>query len=291
MNILSLFDGISCARVALDKAGIPVDKYYASEVDKYTIQIAQKNYPDTIQLGAVCNIHSSDLPDIDILVAGFPCQSFSSAGQQKGFEDDRGNLFFELLRLLNEIKPKYFILENVASMSKANKDIISHHIGTEPIMLDAGCVSAQTRRRYFWCNFHVDKLTDEGLVIKDILKYSPMEDITDRVNKKKPGTLAYKNAHRFTRGINDKVRTLTTGGCNISNIGATNILIDGRYYKLNENQCEILMGLPLDYTKVEGISATQRYRALGNGFSVDVVAHILKCMLKDEPKAEQTKLF
>ena len=177
INVLSLFDGMSCGQQALDRLGIRVNNYYAAEIDKYAIQITQKNYPDTIQLGDVCGVVAKDLPKVDLLLAGSPCQGFSFAGKQLAFDDPRSALFFEFIRLLKELKPKYFLLENVR-MKKEYLDIITEHVGgIEPILINSALVSAQNRQRYYWTNIpNVQQPEDRGIVLKDIL-----EDYTDDV--------------------------------------------------------------------------------------------------------------
>lgn len=169
MNVLSLFDGISCGRVALERAGIPIGNYYASEIDKHAMKVAQKNYPDTIQLGDVVDLKGKDLPRIDILVGGSPCQGFSFAGKQLNFIDPRSRLFFEYVRLLNEVKPKYFLLENV-KMKKEYQEIISKYLGVEPIEINSNLVSAQNRRRLYWTNIpNITQPEDKGVLLKDIV--------------------------------------------------------------------------------------------------------------------------
>ena len=160
MKVLSLFDGMSCVNVALDQLNIPIDTYYASEIDKYAIQVTQTNYPNTIQVGDICNLDPKDYQDIDLIFAGSPCQGFSFAGKQLAFDDPRSALFFEFVRLLKAIKPKYFLLENVR-MKKEFLDIISEQVsecypeipfGIEPILINSSLVSAQSRQRYYWTN-------------------------------------------------------------------------------------------------------------------------------------------
>jgi len=177
MNVLSLFDGMSCGQQALNRLGIKYDNYYASELDKYAIQITQKNFPDTIQLGDVCGVVAKDLPKVDLLLAGSPCQGFSFAGKQLAFDDPRSALFFEFIRLLRELKPKYFLLENVR-MKKEYLDIITEQVGgIEPILINSKLVSAQNRQRYYWTNIpNVTQPEDRGLVLRDVL-----EDYTDDV--------------------------------------------------------------------------------------------------------------
>ena len=172
MNVLSLFDGISCAMVALERAGIPVNKYYSCEIEKNAMKVSKKNYPDIISLGSVIDFNKDMITEpIDLLIAGSPCQDLSIAKKErKGLEGDRSSLFFEYVRIKNEMNPKYFILENVASMKKEDKDIISGIMGCEPVMFNASLVSAQTRKRYFWTNIQFDLPADRGILLKDILQ-------------------------------------------------------------------------------------------------------------------------
>lgn len=205
MNVLSLFDGMSCGQQALERAGIKVDKYFASEIDKYAIQVTMANYPNTIQLGSVVNVYGYDLPKIDLLIGGSPCQSFSFAGKRKGmatkdeqeiltlehylqlkeegFEfEGQSYLFWEYMRLLNEVKPKYFLLENVMMGEKWEK-ILSKAIGVKPIMINSSLVSAQNRQRLYWTNIGLEpqglfgdlesiiqQPKDKQIFLKDILE-------------------------------------------------------------------------------------------------------------------------
>lgn len=171
MNVLSLFDGMSCGQIALDRIGIKVDKYFASEVDKYAIKVAQKNYPNTIQLGSVEFVTQSMINNkIDLLIGGSPCQGFSFAGKQLNFQDPRSKLFFEFVRLLKECKPKYFLLENVR-MKKEYQDVISDYLGVEPIAINSRLVSAQNRYRLYWTNIpNINQPSDKGVLLKDILE-------------------------------------------------------------------------------------------------------------------------
>ena len=178
MKILSLFDGISCARVALERSKHIVERYFASEIDKYAIQISQKNYPDIIQLGSVVGLVPPK--EIDLLIGGSPCQDLSIAkNNRKGLEGSRSGLFWEYVRILHEAKPKYFILENVNSMPREAKDIITKTLGVEPIMIDAALVSAQRRKRLFWVGkwngekyetVTIPQPEDRGIFLKDILE-------------------------------------------------------------------------------------------------------------------------
>ena len=185
INVLSLFDGMSCGQIALDQLGIPVKNYFAAEIDKFAIKVAQANYPDTIHVGDVKDIHTIDghlvddfcfLHKIDLLIGGSPCQGFSFAGKQLNFDDPRSKLFFEYVRLLKALKPKYFLMENV-KMSKQSQQIITDYLGVEPIEINSNLVSAQNRRRLYWTNIPVDGLPeDKGIVLADILE----DGFTDR---------------------------------------------------------------------------------------------------------------
>ena len=309
MKILSLFDGISCARVALERAGIPISKYYASEVDKNAIVVAQKNYPDTIQLGDVTQIDGCHIgiisKGIDLLIGGSPCQDLSIAKKnRKGLDGERSGLFWHFVRIKNEVQPKYFILENVASMSKESKDIISKALGVEPIMIDAALVSAQRRKRLFWTNIpNVVLPEDRGILLKDILQldhdfYGVYSDYNNKITENKAYTLGtgcgVSRSATFQQVITQPVRIAKIGkggqGDRVYSIVGKSVSLSangggrgaktGLYAvkdfvrKLTPIECERLQCLPDNWT--EGISDTQRYRCLGNAFNVEVVAHILK---------------
>lgn len=262
MNILSLFDGMSCGQIALNRSGILYDNYYASEIDKYAIQITQKNYPDTIQIGDVCNIKGNDLPKIDLLLGGSPCQSFSNQGKKEGFEGKSG-LFWEYARILEEVKPTYFLFENV-KMKKEWEDIISNALGVKSIEINSSLLSPQNRPRLYWTNIEgVTQPLDKNIFLEYILDDTdfdrePYEEkyVSNKaVHYKKPKFPTLRaNAGSKTRGI---------GICND----------DGYWRKLYPVECERLQTVPDDYT--EGVSTTQRYRMLGNGWTVDVISHIL----------------
>jgi DNA (cytosine-5)-methyltransferase 3A len=188
LNVLSLFDGMSCGQLALQKAGIKVNQYYAAEIDKYAMQVTQKNFPNTIQLGDVTKVKSSDLPKIDLIIGGSPCQGFSFAGKGLNFEDERSKLFFEFVRLINECKPKYFFLENV-KMKKEHELVISQYMKVAPIEINSALVSAQNRVRLYWTNINekpyglfgdmmadIPQPKDKGILLKDILE----SDVPDK---------------------------------------------------------------------------------------------------------------
>ena len=306
MNIVSLFDGCSGARESLNKLHARVDNYYASEVDPYAIKIAQKNYPNTIQMGDVKGVSiDRTFPKIDLLIGGSPCQDLSFAGYQKGLvEGTRSNLFFEYVRILKELREinldVKFLLENVR-MKQENQNIISDLLGVEPILINSAKLSAQNRQRLYWTNIEgVRQPADQGIMLKDILEHG----VTDRekshcidVNYFKGGNLkSYFEKHRrqlvFSKdglchigdadikGIDSlkrvyhaegKAPTLTTmqGGHRQPKIFQEPY----NWRKLTPLECERLQGFPDNYT--EGVSNTQRYKMLGNGFQVDTISFIL----------------
>lgn len=287
-NILSLFDGISCARVALERAGVQVGAYYASEVDKYAIQISQKNYPDIVQVGSVTELYPTpNLHNVDLLIGGSPCQDLSIAkSNRKGLDGERSGLFWEYVRILREAKPRYFILENVASMSKESRDKISEVLGVQPVMINASLVSAQNRKRLFWVGKLVDDTytqveipqpEDRGILLKDILEENvdeKYEVLATQLNMSK----------QFGNSVSDKGKAFTLRASNPNGIIFCKIQdkVKVRKYpndtykirKLTPIECERLQGLPDNYT--DGVSNSQRYKMLGNAFNVDVVAHIIK---------------
>lgn len=317
MNVLSLFDGMSCGQIALERASINVSKYYAAEVDKWAMQVTQANYPDTIQLGDVTGWREWDIDwsSIDLLIGGSPCQGFSFAGKQLAFDDPRSKLFFVYVDILSHIRstnPEIkFLLENVR-MKKEYLDVISEHLGVEPVFINSALVSAQNRQRYYWANWEFGQPEDKGIVLADILD----DGVVDRekaycidANYHKGGNpeqyfnksrrqLIFKPASIVGRKIdengkrNDKLnqkpvqclemqshqksRCLST----VAKDTVVSPLPPGRYpggkdyRKLTPTECERLQTVPDNYTA--HVSNTQRYKMLGNGWTVDVIAHILK---------------
>lgn len=326
MNVLSLFDGMSCGQIALDQVGIKVDNYFAAEIDKWAMQVAKDNYPNMQHLGDVTELKGTDLPKIDLLIGGSPCQGFSFAGKQLNFNDPRSALFFEFVRLLKETKPKYFMLENVR-MKQEFQDIISEHLGVKPIMINSSLLSAQNRVRFYWTNIPgITQPEDKRLIVRDILQNevedkfylsdkaidymgrlrngkqrweyhtSPLNGkascLTANMYKGVPygvirlnglyqvGNLEMKGNESIRRvyAIDGKCPTLTTmgGGHREPKIAEINGNEEPRPRKLTPLECERLQTVPDNYT--DGVSNTQRYKMLGNGWTVDVIAHILKGM-------------
>ena len=204
MNVLSLFDGMSCGRIALERLGIKVDNYYASEIDKYAIQVSQANYPDIIQVGDVTELDTLTLPKIDLIMGGSPCQGFSFAGKQLAFDDPRSALFFEFVRCVKELKPKYFLLENVR-MKKEYLDVISEYMGVEPIMINSALVSAQNRVRYYWTNISgIEQPEQRGIVLRDILETNTSNEYLAGENLQKN----YKGGNQLNPNYKSQANTI-----------------------------------------------------------------------------------
>jgi len=336
MNVLSLFDGMSCGQLALQRAGIQVENYFAAEIDKYAIQVTQANFPGTVQLGDVTKVKAEGQQlydpfgcghEIDLLIGGSPCQGFSFAGKQLNFDDPRSKLFWEYVRLLKALKPKYFLLENV-KMKKESMDVITEALGVEPIFINSSLVSAQNRPRIYWTNIPFDVPTeDKGIVLKDILepeveeKYYAGKKLRESYMGGNQLNPKYKSQCNTIYPTDGKFATLCAGthGYSFGYVPAPSpdglILVgdagisdkysyvnrvyhpDGKgpslvssdgghlqpkisdntttYRKLTPLECERLQTVPEGYTD-KGISDTQRYKMLGNGWTVDVVSHIMK---------------
>ena len=338
MKVLSLFDGISCGRLALERAGIPVEVYYSSEIDKYAIQVTQAMFPDTIQIGDVNNVHFTDYMDVDLIIGGSPCQDLSIAKQNReGLRGARSGLFWRYVDALATIRPKYFLLENVASMRNEDRDAITETLRkiypeTECIMINSALVSAQQRKRYYWTNWHVEQPQDKGIVLKDILETGvqthstvvmPVPEATKKgYTEIQQGDCVdltqMSSKTRRGRSMKDKSNCLTTGECQfyqyiepvrVGQIGKggqgdriysvrgksvclnangggrgakTGLykvdLPDGDYIvrKLTPRECCRLQTYDERCFDVADRSNTQWYKAFGNGWTVDVIVHILK---------------
>ena len=345
MKVLSLFDGMSCGQIALERASIHVDRYYASEVDKYAIKVTQSNWPDTIQLGDVTKWREWDIDwsGIDLLIGGSPCQGFSFAGKQLAFDDPRSKLFFVYVDILNhirELNPNVkFILENV-KMKKEYLAVISEQLGVQPVFINSALVSAQNRQRFYWANWDFGQPEDKGIVLADILEHDDMGSTPAAIRgryivdgKRQDGKMitqqmlevkADQKTNALTTVHKDNVVTPMKHGqyplhewkdasdknpeikgdylqldpnqkkqysqCNRINLphtkhkalsgtsgGNKHGVADANtlmYRKLTPIECERLQTVPDDYTA--HVSNTQRYKMLGNGWTVDVIAHILK---------------
>jgi DNA (cytosine-5)-methyltransferase 3A len=330
MKVLSLFDGISCGMVALERAGIPVEEYHAWEIDKYALKISQKNHPSILQHGDVTCSSFTEYKGADIVLAGSPCQGFSIAGKQLNFDDPRSKLYFDFERALDKVGPKYFLLENV-KMKKDYADIITARLGVQPIEINSNLLSAQNRKRLYWTNIPAVKLpADKKIMLEDIIHeneacnidlepykvpFSQALKILDKeVYNGKIGYFRKDSQANRVYSIHGKAVTL----CGEAGGGAAKmgqylfgcltpdrenkrqqgqrfnngekfytltaqdkhgILIDGYIRKLTPIECERLQTLPDNYT--EGVPEPQRYKCLGNGWTVDVIAHILTHIKKD----------
>jgi len=281
---LSLFDGISCGKVALDRAGIKVKNYYASEIDEYAMQVSKNNHHDIIHLGDVnaWRDWNIDWSQIDLLIGGSPCQGFSFAGKLLNFNDERSKLFFVYVDILNHIKsvnPNVkFLLENV-KMKADYQNVISGYLGVEPMRINSALVSAARRDRLYWVNFDVDMPEDRGITFDDINGNTTdwLSDIyIDKVSKWKAQQDPLKNVTYI--GTKAKLPCLTARGYNQSHSGMILISDGTRYRYLTNNEAELAMTLPIDYTK--GISDRERARCLGNGWTAEVIVHILKHLIK-----------
>lgn len=288
MNVLSLFDGMSTGRLALDMADIKVDNYYASEVEPNAIKIAQKNYPDTIQLGSVTDIDEDtlkELGEIDLLIGGSPCQSLSRVNIENNAKglDGKSKLFYEYVRIFKLVKPKYFLLENVESMKDSDKEIITEVMGVEAIMIDSADFSAQDRKRYYWTNIPVDMNYEKSnLVLKDIVQ--PADEVEDKFWYDKPFTyhgedkkviatlhISGHDILKRVNNINGKSATLTTcGGGNTQK----KVFQDGRCRKLTPLEYERLQTVPDNFTA--GVANSHRYNMLGNGWTASVISKIFE---------------
>lgn len=251
MNVLSLFDGMSCGHLALDRAGIKVDNYFASEIEKPSIEITQKNYPKTIQLGDVTKVDFSKLPKIDLILAGSPCQDLSCSKEGEGLEGNKSKLFYEFIRAKNAFPNAHFLLENVIPRKKEWKEMMDRETGVEGKLINSNLFVEQNRPRIYWTNIPIRSLPTG----KDWGKrYYQWRRTYFRENKS--GVCPCLTANMGTGGHNVPLHSMD--------------LKD----KLSPNEVEALQGVPADYTA--GVSNSNRYKMLGNGWTVDVISHIFK---------------
>lgn len=286
INVLSLFDGISCGQIALERVGVEVDNYFASEIDKYAIQVTQKNYPNTKQLGSVTELNGINLPKIDLLMGGSPCQNLSNVNvysDAKGLDGGKSKLFWEYVRVLKEVNPTYFLLENVGSANKDDIEIINKELGVVGKKYNSKNLSKQYRNRIYWTNIPFDNLYSEP---QDSMKTILQKEVNDK--------------YYISEKMRDYIMSLGTGGWQSGKLEidldiarpltatmhkmhradtdnyVTGVAPNGKteIRKLTPIECERLQTIPDNYT--EGVSDTQRYMMIGNGWTVDVIAHIFK---------------
>lgn len=300
MEVVSLFDGGSCSQIALNELGIKVDRYFASEIEKAAIQVTQKNFPNTIQLGSVTELNKTRLPNTpDLLCGGSPCQDLSIGNiYGKGLEGSRSKLFYDYIRILNEINPKYFFYENVASMKDSDRDTITSYFGVEPIRINSMLYSAQSRDRYYWTNIEgFDSSNKSDIILKDILESSYETEATksfyirnndfhyyrdtnerqQRIFKvgyviNKEGYLMKSQGGRIYSILGKSVTITAIGGGMGGKTGLYKV--DDGVRKLTPIECERLQGMPDGYT--EGVTNSQRMKISGNGWTVPVIKRFYK---------------
>lgn len=288
MKVLSLFDGISCGMVALERAGIPVERYVAYEIEPNAIKISQKNYPQIEHCGDVTKADFTQYQGFDLLIGGSPCQSLSIIQAHKRQNlDGKSKLFFEYVRALEEMKPRYFFFENVASMNEESKQVISELLGCQPVLINSNSFVAQDRPRYYWTNIPLtaDKLPEKDTCLRDIMQtdvpekyfYSyPLEGLD--ISKKVCAHMAHNNLEMHRRVYNPDYKV----GCLTAVCGGNQqrkVLDGGRARKLTPVEYKRLQGLPDGYTA--GVCDGQRYKAIGNGWTADVIAYVF-AGLKDK---------
>ena len=286
MKVLSLFDGISCGMIALERAGLKVDTYYASEIEVESIKISQRNYPQIIQLGDVTRWREWDIPwgEIDLLIGGSPCQGFSIAGKKLSFDDVRSKLFFdyvEILRHIQAINPNVmFLLENV-KMKQEWLDIISDYLKVLPIEINSALVSAQNRPRVYWTNItnELELPTNKHIYLKDIIEHNVGFVYIDEQKTKnrtfKKNYMQY-DINGTGHGSQDQRAYYLEGKCGCLDTGCGSkvklLCEDGRVRKFTKRELERLQTLPDGYT--DGALASKATQAIGNGWTVDVISHI-----------------
>ena len=304
MRVLSLFDGISCGQLALQRAGIPVEVYYASEIEQNAIKITQKNFPDTIQLGDITKIDFTQFTGkIDLIMGGSPCQDLSIAGKRKGLSGERSGLFYKFVEAIEVIKPKYYLLENNVGMPDEAFEEISSLMGCYPVMINSALVSAQNRKRFYWFNWgeksynifgfptcNIPQPKDKRVLLKDVYIPDPtLERCDKRILKHAKKTKNYVQYDISGKGhfsTQNRLYFLDTKSPCVSKCRTEtkhNMLIDGndwsKYKIISPVEAERLQTIPDNYTA--GVPKTARFEAIGNGWTVDVIAHIFK-YLKEE---------
>ena len=291
LNILSLFDGMSCGMIAAERAGLTVNNYYASDIDKYATKVSMANYPNIIRLGDVEKWKEWDIDwsSICLLIGGSPCQGFSFAGKQLAFDDPRSKLFFVYVDILNHISalnPNVkFLLENVR-MKKQYIDVISEHLGVAPIIINSNLVSAQNRLRYYWCNFPVSQPEDKKITLSMVIGInSDRFKIYQKDKPKKPrlnnlkSTCLTGTAHAAGNHSQMDVVVIDEKNIPLTLTGRIDIHKSEYVRRYSVSECEMLQTVPCGYTK--SVSNSAAYTMLINGWTVDVISHILKCLINE----------
>lgn len=285
MRVLSLFDGISCGMVALERAGIPVEEYVAYEIDENAIKVSKSNYPQIKHCGDVTNANFSLYRGFDILIGGSPCQDLSISGKRKGLKGSRSGLFYEYVRALNDVKPKYFLFENNFKMPKEAEDEITKQLGVKPVYINSADFSCQWRERLYWTNMPILDWNISDVTVRDIIDYCESEkDLSmlvvysgkkevDVRKRNRIGVIGKGGQGERVYSINGKSVTISANG---GGRGAKTGLyrFGDKVRKLTPLEAERCQTLPDNYTNC--ISSSQRYKCIGNGWTVDVIAHIFK---------------
>ena len=282
MNVLSLFDGMSCGQIALNRVGIDYENYFASEIKPHAIQTTQHNYPNTIQVGDITKLNGKELPQIDLLIGGSPCQDFSRANRkQDGLDGEKSGLFWEYVRLLKETEPKYFLLENVR-MKQEWQDIISEELGVKPVRINSSLVSGAMRDRFYWTNIPMDGLPkDKGINFQSLIDYGYTE--RDKClclleSYSRPMKTPSKIARRYFKYGFWQVIFRDEETYNILKDDFELATTDDVRY-MNKNEMERVQTIPVGYTEL--LSRNDAACLLGDGWTVDVIAHIFEGLKKD----------
>lgn len=289
MRVLSLFDGISCGMVALERAGISVERYVAYEIDENAIKISKHNYPQIEQRGDVFKADFTEYEDFDLLIGGSPCTYWSVAQKadrrEKTSEGLGWDLFEQYLRAWKESGCKYFLYENNYSMDDAIKEEITKHLGVEPIMINSALLSAQTRKRYYWTNIpNVTMPEDKGIKLSDIIESGTVDRDKALCIARRYAGFNGSQSYLCRRYFGKSFGQAVFEG-NIQEIKEK--WKENPYFESDEQnirqmtvkECERLQTLPDDYTNAEGVSIRWKYESIGNGWTVDVIAHILKNLI------------
>lgn len=281
MNVLSLFDGISCGQLALNKLNINCT-YYASEIDTDAIKVTNNNFPNTIQLGDINNWKTWNIKNPDIIIGGSPCQGFSFAGKELNFSDPRSKLFFNFVDIIKHYKPQYFLLENVV-MQKSFENIISNYLEVDPVKINSSLVSAQNRQRLYWANFKISEIQDRNILFNDYINGVPARMVGRRLNEngKRKDLDKTINLLQYIECRNDnKSNCISTVS---KDTLVSELYVKREFYKnvnfrsLNSDELEWLQTLPIGYTKIAKEST--KHPLIGNGWTVDIIVEILKNIL------------
>lgn len=300
MNVLSLFDGMSCGRIALERAGVNIDKYYASEIKPHAIAVTMHNYPDTIQVGDVTKIDFTNYTNIDLLIGGSPCQDFSRGNKErKGLDGIKSSLFYKWLEARETINPRYFLLENVV-MDIEDNNYITSLLGVQPVRINSSLVSPQMRDRYYWTNIPgleddlfgkiIGQPKDKKINLSDVIDegYTPMKKARCLLESdSRPLTTPVKMFHRFySTGFTTLVfkdenhyrECVRHYEKNYKGLSTDKFIKDNSVYEgvryLNQIELEQCQTVPLGYTSI--LSRNDAACLLGDGWTVDVIAHIFK---------------